>query len=415
MKTHMLFMVLLMCLTGFGAAKNSATLSQYIDTALQSNTEILSAQLAVEAAQQDGRMNSAFPDPAFMIEGRSIPLDVSRFGDTRELMFMLEQMFPAPGALNRLEQRGDLAADIEAEMLRAVQNDITKHVKQTWYQLSYLDAALKTNQRHIDLMNDFEQIAESKYIVGQTGQQDLYQIKIEKAQLKSEQASLKEKRDSMAAEFNRLLKRDLFLPVYTDSLTWPVTMVSSTFPDSLLDENNPLLAAAHIRIASRENDVELARANKRPAFKVMGGYMAMNNADDALMGRVGLTLPFMPWSSKDTRAAVEKSRVIKNKAEVDYQTLKDRLAVQLTESTNSLQALEEQIDLYQYQIVPAAAHTVSLSRVGYEAGSIDFLSLIQYAREQLRHELRRDELISQYWQKTAQLEFIVGTDLEVLK
>ena len=73
-------------------------------------------------------------------------------------------------------------------------------VKVIYFQLSFLDAALRTNQKHLDLLDDFNKIAESKYIVGKTGQQDLYQIKIEQGRLQSERLALEQKRASLAAD-----------------------------------------------------------------------------------------------------------------------------------------------------------------------------------------------------------------------
>ena len=408
--------LLLLIWTSMQAKESSNLLHDYIKLALESNTEILSAQLAAEASQQDSRLNSALPDPAFMVEGRGIPLQASLFSETREWMFMLEQMFPPPGTLKRLQEKGQFSADIETEMLQAVRNDIRQQVKKLYYDISYLDAALATNREHVLLLDEFEQIAQRKYVVGKSGQQDLYQIKIEQARLKTEELSLQEKRSSKAAELNRLLKRDLYETIPAAQLDSTITQLSNVIFDSLLIKSNPFLKAARIRIAAGENDIDLARANKRPSLKVMGGYMAMNDRDDALMGRVGLTLPFMPWSSKDTRAALEKSRVLRNKYETDYITLKDQLAVRIAETTNSISALADQINLYNTKIVPASEHTVTLSIAAYQTDSLDFLSLVQYAREQLKNELRRDELISSYQQKLAQLEYILGTSLdEVIK
>ncbi len=325
MKTifYMTLMGLLFMLNTAETQESPSILHNYIKRALEANTHIRASALAVEAARQDSRLRSSLPDPALMIEGRGIPLD-GHFGDTRELMFMLEQMFPPPGSLERMRQRGNFAADIENEMQRAVELDIIRQVKQAFYEATYLDAALAANGEHATLLQHFEDIAESKYITGKATQQDLYQIKIEKARLESERASLRDKYAGKTAEFNRLLNRQLGENVRTDSVLDMPPAIDSTNAQQLLEKYNPFLAAARIRINSRENDIELARANSRPAFNVMGGYMAMNNMDDALMGRVGVTLPFMPWSSKDTRAALEKSRVLKNKADVDYQTLKDQ-------------------------------------------------------------------------------------------
>jgi outer membrane protein, heavy metal efflux system len=416
MKINFLLLLFIIGAFNLSADDDSVLLEGYVKKALESNTQLLSSSLASQASEYDADIKSALPDPALMIEGRGIPMDLSRFGETRELMIMLEQMFPPAGSLKRLKEKGEFAADVNAEMLRAVKNDIRRQVKVAYYQLSYLDAAVATNREHLKLLDQFESIIMSKYVVAKAGQQDIFQIKIEIARLKTERLSLEEKRSTKAAELNQLLNKRLENKIPTLAIEAPASTHKIAMLDSSLEKWNPFLRAANIRIKSSKNDVRLARANKLPSVKVMGGYMAMNNANDVLMGRVGLTLPFMPWSSKDTRAALEKAHVNQNKADADYITLRDKLSVKLIASKNALYALYDQIDFYETQIVPAAEETVSLSVIGYQADTIDFLSLVQYARELLNHKLRADFLTAELQQQLAQLENVVGTKLnEVIK
>ncbi|MBN1561418.1 TolC family protein [candidate division KSB1 bacterium] len=384
-------------------------LKDYIKTALESNTEILSARLARDATQQEAHISSALPDPTFMIEGRGLPLDISDITTTRELMFMLEQMFPAPGVLRRMRKNGEFAADIQIEMLNAVENEIIWAVKDVYYQIYYLDQTLATNDRHLQLMSEFEKSAESKYVVGKTEQQALYHIRIEKARLETDRLSLLEQRSSLAAEMNRLLRRRLDGYISTDSTIIMPILSTVTNSDSLLERSNPFLRAARIRIAASENDLELMRAGKRPAFHIMGGYMVMNDMNDALMGRVSMTLPFMPWSRQDTRAALEKSRILARQAVMDYQTLLDKFRVQLIALRNELSAFSDQIDLYSTEIIPASEQTVALSIVGYQSDRLDFLSLVQYAREHLQYQLAHIELSNRYVRTWAKLENLIGT------
>ncbi|MBN1482791.1 TolC family protein [candidate division KSB1 bacterium] len=413
MKKHTQYILLyLCCISSILSAQNGSSLEDYLEQALTANTEIRKSQLAVEAAALDARMSRALPDPSFMIEGRGVPLEISRFGETREWMFMLEQMFPAPGSLKHLEQKAQFATDIQEALLRAVKNDITRQVKVIFYQLGYLDVALKSNADQLALLAEFEKIARSKYTVGRTGQQDLLQIEMEQARLLTARLKLEENLATETAEMNRILRRPLNETITTASLQLPAALYTASQLASIQEQFNPSLIIARLLLAVAENDGELARASKRPAFKVMGGYMVMNEMENTLMGRVGMTLPFMPWSSIKSRAAYEKSQVVKNKTEIEYQTLKDQLAVQLLAAVQDLSTLYNQIELYDQRIIPASEQTVSLSMAGYQADSVDFFSLIQYAREHLNNELLRDELVAMYWQKRAQLEYIVGTSLD---
>ncbi|MBN1464160.1 TolC family protein [candidate division KSB1 bacterium] len=412
MKVHILLLPLsfyLLC-AFHQVHAGSKWLDEYIQEALDSNREILSARLATSAAQQENQLYSTLPDPTFMIEGRAIPLDL-HVRDTRELMFMFEQMIPAPGVLKRMQKSGEFAADIQAEMGRAVENDIMSRVKSLYSHLYYVDQALASNKKHLQLLDEIEEIAESSYIVNASGQQALYQIRIEKARLQADSLSLQQQRRSKQAEMNRLLKLPLDGHVPTDS-----ALVMPNFPfkinvDSLLELSNPFLRAAKIGTAASENAVMLARARGLPALQLMGGYMLMNDMDDAVMGRISVTLPFMPWANADSRAASARSQILARQSALDYEILLDKLRVKFITAQNELAALLSQIDLYRNVILPASARTVRLSVAAYQSNSLDFISLVQYARQDLQNQLAQIELSSQYLRTWAELENIIGQSI----
>lgn len=403
---------LLLAYFALANAQDSLTLKESITLVLQENTELLAADLAHQAAEYSPAARSAIPDPAFMIEGRGIPLDASRFGETREIMFMLEQMFPFPGTLTHQHQAGEWEAKIAEQMYRAAQNNLTAMTKTVYYEIAFYDAALSINLTHIQLMHDFYDIAKAKYIVNQARQQDLFRITIERSRLQAKQLELEEQRSNAQKQLNQLLRRPLLSDVTVAPLPEETMTMSSIAVDSLLLKFHPALKSAEIRLAARDTDIRIARDTNKPDFRVMGGYMAMNDRDDALMGRLSMTLPFMPWSNKDSHAQIQQAKILKNKQEMDWVTLRDRLLVKAQSLSTTLQSQKERLHVYETEILPTSRQAVDLALADYQTGREDLLSLIEYERELLNNELEWLNLRKNIWQTFADLENAVGTTLE---
>ena len=393
------------------AQEENTGLNNLTKIALQENLQIVQSQINTKMFKQDERINSSFPDPKLMIEGRRIPMDLSQFGQTQEVMFMIEQLFPFPGKLDSKGKKGEYLAAIQGELETAIKLDIIASVSKLYYELAYTDVAININQQHIELLKVIENIALSKYTVGKTLQQDVSRIQVEGSKFKSQRIGLMEKRANAVVKLNRSLNRQLDTKI--SSLNLPNQFVALNLNDisKALAKNNPFVKIANLKIESSNNDIRLAKLGNKPDVMLMGGYMAMNNMDNMYMGRVSVTLPFMPWSNKDTNAQIEKSQLLYNKDGVNATDVLENVKSQSRELANSLNALKERILLYKDEIVPSSEQIVNLSLKNYQTSTLDFLTLISYSRELLNNKLDAKMLWKQYHQKIAELEQLVGTQI----
>jgi outer membrane protein, heavy metal efflux system len=408
MSLRIILFVLCFSLTFSYAQDERLSLDEFIDMGLKTNLKLISSELNKKMFSQESRINSALPDAKFMIEGRRIPMDLSQFGQTQEVMFMIEQMFPFPGKLDAMAQKGEFITTIQAELKNAVKIDLTRNISQLYYKLAFLDNAIDINQQHIKLISTITKVVQSKYVVGKALQQDVNRIKIESKKFEAKNYSLVKERQNSAIKMNRLLNRQLDTKITEIELPKQIVQLSSEKIDSLIVLSNPFAKIAKLKIQSSGNDIRLAKLGNKPDLMLMGGYMAMNSMDDMYMGRVALTLPFLPWSNKDTKAQVEKAILFNQKEANDFKDIVENLLSFSKELVNSLASLNERIMLYDDEIVPLSEQTVVLSLNNYQTNTLDFLTLVSYSRELLNNKLDSLMLWDQYYQKLAELERIVG-------
>ena len=390
------------------AQDEKSELDNLTSIALQENLQIVSSQINTKMFEQKKRINSSLPDPMFMIEGRQIPMDLSQFDQTQQVMFMIEQLFPFPGKLDKKGKKGEYAAAIQKELENAVKLDIIANVSQLYYKLAYTDMAIQINRQQLELLDAIKDISKSKYTVGKALQQDVSRIQIEKTKFESQQIALVENRANTVIKLNRLLNRQLETKIPAANLPNQVVALNLNEISTALSENNPFVKIVNLKIESSGNDIQLAKLGNKPDIKIMGGYMAMNNMDDMYMGQVSFTLPFMPWSNKDTKAQLEKSELAYNRENINARDVLDNLKSQSNELLNSLNALQERISLYEKEILPQSEQIVELSMKNYQTSTLDFLTLLSYSRELLNNRLDAQMLWNQYYQKIAELEKLIG-------
>jgi len=76
-----------------------------------------------------------------------------------------------------------------------------------------------------------------------------------------------------------------------------------------------------------------------------------------------------------------------------------------------IKTLEEQIELYEHTLLPQAEQSVKASEIGYVAGKVDFLNLLDGERTILQLKTGYQKLLIDREKSRARLERIVGWDL----
>jgi len=388
------------------AGNSFANVRPLIDEAIESNRNISMAELDELFKSADINIQSALPDPLFMTEFRGMPVDPLEPAETGEWMYMVQQMFPYPGKLGRQKEIGSLQLDRQIWQTKAVQLEIRARVKIIYYNLAFTQKALDMNDQIIHLLQQVLLVSEAKYRVGSASQQDVYRAQIEIARIEAERVELQRFFDTQVAALNRVIGRALDTPpstfVMPDSL-FAMNMTVETL-DTLLVQNNPVLKSAAVVVRQRDKEFSLAKLSRYPDVTVMGGYMAMNDMPDRLMGRLSVTLPFMPWSRKDSQAQIQKASAAKSKKEVAYADLLEKLRYKVIETVNAIQSIQTRYELFSRTIIPVQNRSIKVSIADYKTGTVDFMTVLTNIRGLLNDQLKAERLKADYYQKLAELE-----------
>jgi len=127
----------------------------------------------------------------------------------------------------------------------------------------------------------------------------------------------------------------------------------------------------------------------------------MNQSDsDAATVRVGVPLPVFNRNQGNRLQADAELIAAQNEAGRIELDLRDRLAMAFRRYATARQ----QVERYRKEILPRAQQSIDVVRRGYEAGQINFLSLLTSQRTYIRANLMYVDTLNDMWQAATLIE-----------
>jgi len=404
--------------TGAAVAQTHAdtlSLDDAIAEALTVNPMLRAAYLRADAARARVSQAGALPDPGLAFSLKNRPLD--GFG-TQERMTMnsvqLRQTLPWPGKLGFAEEREFHVA--EATELTALESEVAlvSKLKSVYYQIAYMDRALDIMRDTRELLREFLDVATTLYAVGEGLQADVLQAQIAVAGLSEDITVVEQRRLAMAARMNALLGRESAVRVPWLELPAPAGGLPSV--EDLMaraTESRPALRAARELVSAAESGYRAARRSLYPDLAFGAEYSQRPEFADMLSLSVGVTIPL--WAGSNQLARREEALAWQAAQEAVLRNLLNETYAQLAEARAEADRALRLSVLYSTSIVPQARAAVESSLSAYRVGEVDFMTLVQNELTVNRYEIETVRLAAGYHAAVADIEALVGGDLEEIR
>lgn len=369
-----------------------------------------------KAAVEEVPQAESLPDPKFTYSYFIREVE-TRVGPQRQ-KFGIMQVFPWFG---KIEARTDAAAanakaarqHYEAEKLK-----LFWQVKDAFHEYAYLASAVEIARQNLELLKHFEDVTRTRYRAAVGSHPDIIRAQVELATLEDVLKSLEELREPIVARLNAVLNRRSF-----ELLPWPKkeefepVEVERQKVVVLLKQKNPELAAIDFDVEAARHRVELAKKKFWPDVGVgvdwieTGGAVSSgvsNSGRDPVILMFSMNLPI--WR-ENYRAAERQAKSNVRKTEHQRVEVENTIVARAERVLYDFEDSNRKIKLYGDILVPKAAELVQASETAYQAGVIDFLSLIDAQRTQLKFQLQYERATTDNTQKLAELEMLAGTEL----
>ena len=395
------------------------TLQDYLRYAALNNAGLKAAFEQWKAAVEQVPQARSLPDPKFTY-GYFIREIETRVGPQNH-RFGIMQAFPWFGKIGARTDVAAAGAKAARKRYEAAKLKLFFDVKEAFHEYAYLARAVEIAQENLELVRHFEEVARTKYVAAAASHPDVIRAQVELAKLDDHLKTLEDMREPIAAKLNAVLnRRD------SEMLPWPkkeqfrAVRVNRRQTIELLKAHNPELRVLDFELELAKSGVELAKKNFWPDLGVgidwidTGGAVGSGVKDsgrDPIFLTFSLNLPLWRDSYKASKLQAEANvgKTLYQKTEMEN-TLVARAERALYDFADS----DRKVGLYRDILIPKAQELLSASETAYQAGTIDFLSLIDAQRELLKYELLHERAGADNAQKLAELEMLAGVELSAV-
>lgn len=400
-------------------ARQTEHLSSLITTALDNNPELKSSQSRWRMFASKAKQASSLEDPMFMFKLQNLlarePFSFGGKDPTTAKVIGISQQLPFWGKRAIRQEIADDEAESYKWAIEERKLELTRMVKETYYQIWAVDKSLEIIDKNLKIMADFLTIAESKYSVGQGVQQDIYKAGLEKSRMLDMQISLRQQRRSLEANLNYLLYRPENTPVGTVAdFTLPQLSLSSEQLNETALKNRPQVKSL-ISLANKgQASHRLAQKEFYPDFNLSFEYMFREAAmaDPGYnMFTLGVTFN-LPFQQERRRAMLAESTSETSMSTEELNGLKNSISYTISDTLAQLDRRRKLVELYKGGIIPQAEQSLESAVISYRVNKVDFLTLLDGRVSLFNYEKELYESQAEYMILLARLEAAVGVELQ---
>lgn len=390
------------------------SIEQLVREAEQKNPEIAAAERGYEAATHIAPQAAALPDTQFTVQqfavGSPRPFAGYTNSDFAYIGFGASQEIPFPGKRSLRGQVANREADARRIQIESVRRGIVAKLKTSYFRLAYLQQTLSVLEQSNKLLQDVQQIAESRYRVGQGNQQEVLKAQLQHTKILQEITMHHREVGQQQALLKQLLNRAQDSP---DLQTKPPAAREIHYKASdllnLAKQQNPDIQAQQQMVKKADSQIELAHKEFRPDFNV--GYMYQNNDRkfrDYYMATLGINLP------NRGRRRAELAEAEANREQANEQLnaeLQHRLA-EVQDQYVIAQTSAEQLKIYNEGLIPQSEATFRSAMAAYQANRQDFETLLSSFQDVLNLQIEYQRELADHESALAQLEALTGVNFQ---
>jgi outer membrane protein, heavy metal efflux system len=381
---------------------------QLVAEVLRRNPSLQAMISAWQAAAQRYPQVVSLEDPML-----SLAMGPGTFGDpNHDVAWMIEGSQKIPWCGKR-ELRGRQAQaeasaahwDVDDAELRLVES--TKLALLDYY---LVRRDLELNAEALRLAQGFRETADSHYRNNLVTQQDILQADLELSELRQRQFELERMDHVAAARINTLLHRpaDGRLPPPPSRLPIILSPPPIDAAQQLAAQRRPDVMAVGARLRAEQAAVAIAERDYYPDLDFVGRYDGFwQKADRNLAPLVGVNLN-VPLDNDRRRAAIREARYRANERRAEFEAKLDEVQNDVAVAYRQFEESRRTLDLYDKSILPVAEQNLASAQSNYTANKIDFLRLIEAARQSVTLREKREQALADYHRRLAELERASG-------
>lgn len=376
-------------------------LREVLELAKDNNPEILAAKMRWEEEKAKVWSNT-LPDPEVGVE----------YWGTNETWYDVAQTVPFPGKLSLRRNAQRHEARRQRELYEAKQKEVLQKVKAAYYGYFLAWRQIEIYEDSVGFLKHFATVAESKYSVDRASQAEVLKAQVEYSKALNELITFEQEKETVQAELNALLDRAPDFPLGRPAEPpLPKENLEYEELEVIALESRPELDAARHHVDHMKAEQWAARADFLPDTMLQYTRREFDNPemldDNVIMVKFNVPVLWF-WRQGSLVKAAKKA---KEGAEAELRSVETMTRAEVKTFLVKVQTARRLVELYQTTVIPQSETALKVSLSGYEAGTVDFLDLVDSERTWLEFQMEYYQYLARYWTYLAALERLIGRDL----
>jgi outer membrane protein TolC len=171
----------------------------------------------------------------------------------------------------------------------------------------------------------------------------------------------------------------------------------------------PEIASAQAAVAREESSVRLSERNRLPDFEFSLSRFENYQARNGFGAMASVTLPIVQRAKYD--AAVSEAKAKLAAAQAELRLIQDRIRKEVEQALIRAQTALSQYRLFTSTHIPQAEQSLNVTQSSYQAGAVDFLSLLDTLRNVESVHVDHFDAQGNFERARADLERAIASDL----
>lgn len=322
-------------------------------------------------------------------------------------------------------ERAALQADIARLQYEAASRDLIIDVKNSWYELYYLDQALRITRQVEDLLRGQATLAYSESTIGRAAISEAFRAESQTAQLGYDRILLSEQRAAQAERMRSLLNLPPDTPIGTVAHA-PVYEIAGNL--ALLQERAEIwqeaLAIKGLEVERAEYDTFLAKLERIPDVTLGANYIATGDSrasgamepgdsgKDPVIGMLSMNLPI--WEQRN-RALIREKQAMEEAMELEALEELNQVRQAVAQAWFRARLTQRLAELYAQELLPQAEAIMRQSEMWYRGEQAAFSSVLETTMAWHNFTLAYHRAIAGHGQAIGQLERAIGATAEPME
>jgi cobalt-zinc-cadmium efflux system outer membrane protein len=330
-------------------------------------------------------------------------------------MVSVEQAVPLTG--KNLVRARIAAADAVAafEQARREQLDVLAKTRAAYFRLVNAHAQLELNRKNLVSLRQIAEVSRSRYEVGKSNAAEPLAAEVEASKLLESEQDILRNISAEQSQLNVLMNRDAFAPLGQPEETQIKSLhISMEQSRELAVANRPEIKIAQARVDMERSRLDLSRRNwiPDPAIKVEAQrYNDSAQAASEVDAGVSFTVPWV--NPGKYSAAVREAKENLAAAQHEFERTNAESLGALRDALEKVHTTKHHVELFREELVPQARQAFEANQFAYETGKASFLEWITAQRNLRDLEAMGQQHIADYYVALAELEAVIGTDLNL--